>query len=311
MSLNSVRFSARFWAWATIFTGYSVVVGLILLAARFINDRFDFSILLAIQPDRYVPLLDEFIILVTDFSIYTFSFIFLSWQITQLICRNRPIRLRRAFYTWRVLAVVLGLYHAAGVFVYAHGIFWWAHHQYNGVFAALGLVFFIAFWRLARTFIEMDECARKLWSRVFWITLLTVSLSNFLGEPLIKKTIGRPRPLNEHYGEMNQPVRLIDDEIVRSGPSYISGHASSLFALVTPLCWAARRRRTKAALWGWAALHAYSRVYTAAHFPYCAFMGSLFGWTVATLVYMSFRAWVLPPNPESNSNGLSGGSPCR
>jgi membrane-associated phospholipid phosphatase len=284
----------RLSPWGMVLAGYVPLVALGLLGAKLINDPLDRALLLALQPDRYVPLLDEFIVLVTDYSVYTFSITILAWQITRLICWGRETRLRRAFYVWRALAVVLGLFHAAGLFFYEHGIFWWQQHEYRLVLPGLGLAFFTAFWMGAATLRDWDRSTQRRWSRVFWLTLLTVALSNGYGENYIKKTIGRPRPLAGANAPWNEQVRLINDEVVRGGASYISGHASSLFALLTPAMWAARRRKVKAGLAGWAAVHAYTRVYTAAHFPYCALMGSLFGFAVGTLVYFSFRRWVGP-----------------
>jgi len=280
--------------WIILFAVYTLLVEITLFCARFINDPLDRAILLALQPDHYVPILDEFIILVTDFSVYVFGLTALTWQITYLICRNNPVRLRRATRAWQVMAIVFGIYHALGVVFYKHGVFWWGKYEYNGVFLVLGLILFLAFWYGAKTFAAWDAATQRRWSRVFWLTLLTVCFSNFHGENYIKKTIGRPRPFAPANAPWNEEVRKIKDEVVCGGPSYISGHASSLFALLTPTFWAVRRKRVKAGLFGWASVHAYTRVYTAAHFPYCAFMGSLFGFAVGTLVFMLFRRWACP-----------------
>jgi membrane-associated phospholipid phosphatase len=46
----------------------------------------------------------------------------------------------------------------------------------------------------------------------------------------------------------------------------------------------------KIALLAWALIHAYSRVYLAAHFPYCSLIGAALGFLMATLITKVFMA---------------------
>jgi membrane-associated phospholipid phosphatase len=120
---------------------------------------------------------------------------------------------------------------------------------------------------------------RAFWLAVVSIILVEISL-HFLG-PLV---VQRPRPLAKPNAAWNAALHIVEDEYVRHGTSYVSGHAAALFAMLTPFMWSVRRRSIKVTLFSWAALHALSRVYVAAHYPYCAAMGSVLGFAVATLV---------------------------
>ncbi|HOK09646.1 MAG TPA: phosphatase PAP2 family protein [Candidatus Hydrogenedens sp.] len=283
-----------FFSLVIVVVGYLVLYELFLLGAKLINDPLDEAILLALQPDHYVPVLDECMVFLTHFSVYLFSITTITWLITNLIVRKSEKLANIASYVWKVFAVVLAIYHISGIWISSKGIFWWRPHEYRSVFIILSVVSFLVFWFGSKTWTQWDYLERKRWTRVFWVTLVSVFFTNYLGENNIKRTVGRPRPLHEKYEPWNKHVRVIKDEVVKASPSYISGHASSLFALLTPSIWAVRKKRVKVALTSWGAIHAYTRIYTAAHFPYCAFMGSLFGFLIGTLCYWAFW-WCLNP----------------
>ena len=63
----------------------------------------------------------------------------------------------------------------------------------------------------------------------------------------------------------------------------MSGHATALFAVLTPVFWRTRDRGLRAALLSWATVHAATRLYLAAHFPFGVWMGSLLGIALGTL----------------------------
>lgn len=294
-------FLKLFFSLVIVVIGYLILYKIFLLGGKLINDPIDQAILLALQPDHYVPVLDELMVFLTHFSTYLFVITTISWQITNLIVRKNETTIKVAGYVWKVFAVVLGIYHLCGFWISSRGIFWWKPHEYRSVFIILSIVSFSVFWFGSKTWERWGYVERKRWSRIFWITLISVFFTNYLGEDNIKRIVGRPRPLNEKYEPWNKQVRVIKDEIVKGSPSYISGHASSLFALLTPAIWGARKRWTKGALASWATVHAYTRVYTAAHFPYCSVMGGVFGFLIGTLVYWSFW-WCLEPKEKPPSS---------
>ncbi|MCX8066109.1 MAG: phosphatase PAP2 family protein [Candidatus Hydrogenedentes bacterium] len=284
-----------FFSFVIITIGYLAIFKLTILGAKLINDPLDREILLALQPDKYIPVVDEFIIFLTHFSTYLFSITTLSWLATYLIVRRSDKLAQIASFVWKCLAVVLLVYHLCGMWIHSQGIFWWREHQYKTVFVFLGVVSFVVFWSASYTWIKWDYPTREKWVRVLLVTIVSVFYTNYLGEDNIKKIVGRPRPLNDANKTWNDRLRVIPDEVVKFSPSYISGHASSLFALLTPAIWATRKKWVKLALLCWALLHAYTRIYTAAHFPYCTLMGGIFGFLIGTLVYYSFW-WYINPN---------------
>ncbi len=290
-------FLKLFFSLVIVVIGYLILFNIFLLGAKLINDPIDEAILLALQPDRYVPVLDEFMVFLTHFSTYLFVITTISWQVTHFIVRKNPTAIKIAGYVWKTFAVVLAIYHFCGIWISDRGIFWWRPHEYWGVFIFLSITSFLVFWFGSKTWEKWDYTTRRRWSRIFWITIISVFFTNYLGENNIKRIVGRPRPLNEKHEPWNKQVRVIKDEIVKSSPSYISGHASSLFALLTPAIWSARKRWAKISLASWATVHAYTRIYTAAHFPYCTFMGALFGFLIGTLVYWSFY-WCIEPKEK-------------
>jgi hypothetical protein len=61
-------FLKLFFSLVIVVIGYLVLYEITLLGAKLINDPLDAAILLALQPDHYVPVLDEFIVFVPIFQ---------------------------------------------------------------------------------------------------------------------------------------------------------------------------------------------------------------------------------------------------
>ena len=101
----------------------------------------------------------------------------------------------------------------------------------------------------------------------------------------IKHTIIRARPLQLPNADWNDALRRVADETVLSGLSFPSGHSAGLFVILTPLMLFSNKKQKKIALFCIAALHSFSRVYLAAHFPLDVIFGSLAGFVVAFIVY--------------------------
>ncbi len=288
MSLSVETLKSLAKRWIILLSGALLLIFITLLLGRFIDTPLDIRILLAGNPDHYIPVLDQLVVFTTDFSVYVFALLIVSWQIGYFCSRGSESARIRCSYLFRAFAVLLCVYHWCGLFWHGTSLFWWSGYEYKSVFFPLGLAFLISFWFAGLSYVRCSEETLKKLSYVFWLTLLTVILTNPIGEDHIKSIIQRPRPLHEHYAAWNAKIRTIPDEVVRGGYSYISGHSSSLFALVTPLFWAVRNKWVRVGLILWAAFHAWTRVYTAAHFPYCITMGSLFGFAMGTLVYKVF-----------------------
>jgi membrane-associated phospholipid phosphatase len=153
---------------------------------------------------------------------------------------------------------------------------YWKQYEYKGVFIFLGLTVFMGFW-FGSTYTDYDDETLKRINHIFWLSLLSLILNEIAVQGVIKHVVFRPRPLSELNANWNFNLRVLADENIKHGTSYVSGHASALFAVLTPVFWNCRKKVVKISALSWAILNAYSRVYVAAHFFYCAFMGSIIG----------------------------------
>lgn len=291
MAFSFHSLAVRLRPWGIVLAGFLGIFGFILIMSQLIYDPLDRAILLACNPNHYVPVIDELMILITDYSVFVFSVLFISWEVAYLICRGRPHRRWWVSRTLQILGVGFGIYYGSGVFR--------AKYEYTIIFLPLGVIFLAGYWFLGWTIAHWDEQTLRRGGLVFRLTLLSVFLTNGIAEDSIKKIVGRPRPLAGVNEDWHAPIRRIPDEIVRGGYSYVSGHASSLFALTTPMALATANPWVRGAIFGWSAVHAYTRVYTAAHYPYCSLMGSVLGFAIGALVFAAF--WEKRAAPDKDA----------
>lgn len=272
--------------WGIFICVYGIVYAITLFMARFVDASWDIQTLLFLNPDSYIPVLDEMVILQTDFATYFFVMLLLAWQIGYYCIRNRKpeaaLRTRKIFY---ILGAVFFIWHALGMFFQEKSIFWWESHEYNIIFLFLGIAFAIGFAIAGNLYVRLNaEDQRKL-AHAFWLTLLAVFFVNVLGEDIVKETVQRHRPLHETYQAWNGQIRILQDEVVRGSYSYFSGHTSSFWALTMIYFWLFKSWKVRIGLVLWAAFHGFTRIYTTAHFPYCVIMATFFAVPVTSMIY--------------------------
>ncbi len=154
-----------------------------------------------------------------------------------------------------------------------------------------------AVWLPLAAFIVWVLIYKKNWRESLLILLavtLVVALCDQFASHLCKPLFTRFRPTH-HPDFMNQ-VRTVFD--YRGGMyGFMSSHAANAFGFVTFMTLLMRNRLLGYALFAWAALTAYSRVYLGVHFISDivpgALIGTLFGWLVY-LLYRWTRLHVLP-----------------
>ncbi|MCK5863166.1 MAG: hypothetical protein KAH38_11825, partial [Candidatus Hydrogenedentes bacterium] len=73
---NTIREHAV--GWAIFLSCYAVLYSTALFMARFVDSSWDTRLLLFLNPDSYIPVLDELIILQTDFATYLFAIILIA-----------------------------------------------------------------------------------------------------------------------------------------------------------------------------------------------------------------------------------------
>ncbi|MBI1318705.1 MAG: phosphatase PAP2 family protein [Candidatus Hydrogenedens sp.] len=152
-------------------------------------------------------------------------------------------------------------------------------------------------------FLKMDDARIGRFIGVFWLVLLASIITDVFVTNTIKESIARPRPLSDSYQPSNDVLRAIPEETLKGNNSYPSGHTSGTFALITPLFWWVRGRKSRTAILSLGALQAASRVYTVAHFLSDVLMGGLLGFGIGTLVFFllggpALRGPDAEPEPE-------------
>ncbi len=303
-----------------------------------LTDGADKAILAAINPDTYAPGLDELFRAINDYTNPLILLPFICWMIFYALYSLPPrkkiiyylvftiVMLTLSALIYRsygktalpnlipvfvVLAVapLLGILPArkpvlcrafAVVSVILLAVMYknWENKTYIGANVLMVLMSVAAFGTFIWMFRTMDDDTMRRFSRVFWLVLLAAVLTDFGITQPIKNAIARPRPFNDANKPWNESVRPIPDEILRGTNSFPSGHTSGAFALLTPLFWFTRDRRVRAGLILWGTLQGVGRVYTAAHFPFCVFMGGLLGFSMGTLVFFTLWGPSLRPDRE-------------
>ncbi|MCC6143377.1 MAG: phosphatase PAP2 family protein [Candidatus Hydrogenedentes bacterium] len=263
--------------------GLAAIIGITYAAGIWLvpyTDAFDKWLLGWINPDSYVPGLDQFMRAATDYSNFLISLPLISWMICyglyRLIRRRGKMILAGILFTE---TIALGILAAVGYI--------WPNKTYMGANVLLVIGIFVAFGGAAWLFYKMDDEAMRRFSLVFWLVLASVLTTTFAATNPIKDAVARPRPFNEANKPWNETVRNIPDELLRGANSFPSGHTSGTFALLTPLFWFARSRKVRGGLFAWACLQGLTRVYTGAHFPFCVFMGGFLGFGIGTLFFFT------------------------
>lgn len=262
--------------------GVAALSGVVYAAGRWLvplTGRADKAILAWLNPDSYVPGVDQFMRAATDYSNFIIAAPLISWMVAYGLYRLLP-RFKPVFTGVLVVeAVVVAVLAALGKV--------WPNETYVGANVLLVVFCLLAFGGAALAFHRMEHDGMRRFALVFWLVLASALVTHFAATERIKSGIARPRPLNDAHKPWNEQVRIIPDETLRGASSYPSGHTSGTFALLAPLFWYVRRRGARAGLLGWSALQGVTRVYTAAHFPFDVFMGGVLGFGVGTLVFFT------------------------
>lgn len=127
------------------------------------------------------------------------------------------------------------------------------------------------------------------WRGLAWsvpVVALMVLMSDTGSVVLFKETVQRLRPCHapDLQGLLHLPAGC------GGSFGFVSSHASNHFALATFMAAVLQRRPrwSVVALYLWAGLVAYSRVYLAAHYPGDVIFGALYGMLAGLLAYLLF-----------------------
>ena len=277
-------------------TGFGALYGLVYAAGVWIVplvDPLDKAILAAINPDSYFPVLDEVIRAITDYTNPVVAISLIAWMVAYGLYRLLP-KYKQVFTgLLAITTAVMTVLAAAGKL--------WPNSTLLGANIIEVLAFLVLLSAATLAFHRMNHDQMTRFGRMFWLLLLSVYLADIRATNPIKESIARPRPFNDANKPWNESVRPIPDELLRGANSFPSGHTSGTFSLLTPLFWYVRKRKARAGIFCWCALQGFSRVYTAAHFPFCVLMGGILGFGIGTLVFFTLGGPALRgrgPDPE-------------
>ena len=101
----------------------------------------------------------------------------------------------------------------------------------------------------------------------------------------IKESVQRFRP--DHEPALEGMVRLLEGK--GSSYGFVSSHAANTFGLATLTSLIFRKKTYAAAMFIWAAIVSYSRVYLAKHYPLDVICGAALGIALAICVYLIWK----------------------
>jgi undecaprenyl-diphosphatase len=269
-------------AWKIALSCFAVIYFSFLLIGTLIrvySPNFDRDLLILLNPDEYVIVLDELMVLITDFSLF-FGGLAMIWALIAFsIIHKKPEKKNEVYKLNLMIGGIVSIIFLIMSITNAWGR---VYNISTYILAPLMMLLFLYIGHLIQT--RTEEELGNYRSVLFVITIAAL-INVILVDGLIKYSVMRPRPLQDANSDWNGLLRTVADEMVRSGMSFPSGHSSGLFVILTPLMYYSDKRYKKILLFSAAAIHAFSRVYLAAHFPLDILFGSLSGFLIASVVY--------------------------
>ncbi len=125
------------------------------------------------------------------------------------------------------------------------------------------------------------------WSKWWlWVLapVLTVAMTDWISVNLFKEVFERYRP--SHNLEIKDLLHYVGD--YRGGQyGFVSSHATTTFGIATIMTWMYRNQKIAWALYLWAALVSFSRIYLGVHYP-----GDILGGAMLGVSIGCFTGWL-------------------
>lgn len=235
-----------------------------------IDDGWDRNWLLMINPDNPLTIVDGLMLLVTKVSMPLAGIMVALWLLGYGVLRTPFITISPLECTFRLIGLALML-------ALATSPHWYKPRDLEWVFYLGALTVPLAVEVVVRSLKTHDKEIQERILQILLLLVVSVVLTYLVRNVIAHGLAPRPRPLDAVNQDWNSALRAIHDERVRGGSSYVSGHASTVFAMVSMMVYFIRIKSMQAVLVGWGLLLAVSRVYLAAHYPFCVLMGALLG----------------------------------
>ena len=121
--------------------------------------------------------------------------------------------------------------------------------------------------------------------RNVWVTLIAIAVMILLSDQLanlVKDTVQRFRP--SHNPLITGLVNIVKD--YRGGDyGFVSNHAANSFAAAAFVSMFFARRWITIAMFSWAALVSYSRIYLGVHYPFDILGGAFLGYLIGIMMF--------------------------
>lgn len=118
------------------------------------------------------------------------------------------------------------------------------------------------------------------------ILIICVALSDQLSSGLIKNTVQRLRPSNDP--SVQGLIHIVNN--YRGGLyGFVSSHAANTFSFALLSALLFRKKEYTFAVFAWAIINCYTRIYLGVHYPFDILGGMLTGIMVATICYILLR----------------------
>ena len=127
----------------------------------------------------------------------------------------------------------------------------------------------------------------KGWVLMLACTVITSAFTALITEVLIKPFFTRFRPTNHPL--FMDDVRIFSDYVAGGAYGFISGHSANAFAFAVMSALVLKNRWYSLAIFLWASIMVYSRVYLGAHFITDVIPGMLTGAIIGWLLYLLYK----------------------
>ena len=126
------------------------------------------------------------------------------------------------------------------------------------------------------------------WMLMGICSVLTAAGSSVITELITKPFFTRFRPVNHPL--FMDDVRILNDYVADGAYGFISGHSANAFAFAVMSSLVMKNKYYSIAIFLWAAIMVYSRVYLAAHFITDVIPGIMAGSLIGWIVYKKMKS---------------------